>query len=54
MFSIGDRVGFILREEEEFGEVVIAEGSTLSIKVGNNRIVQIRAKDCWLDQRGDV
>ncbi len=52
MFKLGDHVGVKLREETHYGEVIAVDGvaGALSIKVSDNRVAQVRACDCFVDE----
>ena len=50
MFKIGERVGLKLRDEEEYGVVIDTKNGVVSIAIGQDRIVQARERDCWLDE----
>ncbi len=54
MYKIGDRVGVILRDKNEFGVVVSTDDSSVSVAIGENRIVQVREQDLWYEKGGKV
>ncbi len=51
MYKIGDRLGIKLREVAEYGVVIDTKNGVVSIAIGRDRIIQVRERECWFDER---